>query len=165
MLSAWREALGAVPLIELRDAVLGAAGAEHRDHDHRAVRIGEGEDALRLGSIDGSVTRAPDTGANRETFGSTGTADDSAPYPQIRDLLATDASTRATLAVTSGGSGGAKATGEQALLDAMPTGHRPVFTTDRLWVMDRNFPGADRVAAMLGTGTPPARSSARPRPG
>jgi hypothetical protein len=28
-----------------------------------------------------------------------------------------------------------------------------IFTASRLWVMDRNFPGADRVARMLVTGT------------
>ena len=76
---------------------------------------------MRLGSIDGSVTRVPDTPASREAFGSAGTADDSAPYPQVRDLLAADASTRAALAVVSGPSGGAKAEGEQALLDTMLT--------------------------------------------
>ena len=99
------------------------------------------------------MTRVPDTPANREAFGSTGTADDSAPYPQVRDLLATDASTRGDLAVVSGPSGGPKAEGEQALLDAMLIRYRGVFTADRLWVLDRNFPGADRVSRMLATGT------------
>ena len=28
-----------------------------------------------------------------------------------------------------------------------------MFTSDRIWVLDRNFPGADRVARMLATGT------------
>jgi hypothetical protein len=28
-----------------------------------------------------------------------------------------------------------------------------VFTSGRVWVLDRNFPGADRVARMLATGT------------
>ena len=99
------------------------------------------------------MTRVPDTPANREAFGSTGTADDSAPYPQVRDLLATDASTRGTLAVVSGPSGGPKAEGEQALLDTMLTRYPGVFTAGRLWVLDRNFPGADRVSRMLATGT------------
>ena len=66
--------------------------------------------------------------ANREAFGSTGTADDSAPYPQVRDLLATDASTRGALAVVSGPSGGLKAEGEQALLDTMLTTCPQIFT-------------------------------------
>ena len=110
------EALGPAPLAALR-AALAAVEAEHRDHDYRAVRAGE----LRLGSIDGSVTRVPDTCLNRAAFGSTGTAHDSAAYPQVRDLLASDASTRAALAVVSGPSGGAKGEAEQALLDTMLT--------------------------------------------
>ena len=153
VLSTWRTALGPAPLAELQGRLLAAVDAEHRDHDYRAVRVGDSCHELRLGSIDGSVTRVPDTPANREAFGSTGTADDSAPYPQVRDLLAGDASTRGTLAVVSGPSGGPKAEGEQALLDAMITRCPEVFTSDRIWVMDRNFPGADRVARMLATGT------------
>ena len=102
VLGTWRAAQGAVPLARLQALVLAAVGGEHRDHDYRAVRVGE----LRLGSIDGSVTRVPDTPACRRAFGSAGTADDSGPYPQVRDLLAGDASTRATLAVACGPSGG-----------------------------------------------------------
>jgi len=102
--------------------------------------VGDSGHELDLGSIDGSVTRVPDTPANREAFGSTGTADDSGPYPQVRDLLAGNASTRATLAVVSGPSGGPKAEGEQALLDAMLNRYPGVFTSDRIWVLDRNFP-------------------------
>ena len=153
VLSTWREALGPAPLAALQERLLAAVGAEHRDHDYRAVHVGDSGHELHLGSIDGSVTRVPDTPLSRAAFGSTGTADDSAPYPQVRDLLASDASTRGTLAVVSGPSGGAKAEGEQALLDTMLTTCPQVFTADRLWVMDRNFPGADRVARMLTTGT------------
>ena len=149
VLGTWRAALGPAPLARLQARLLAAVGGEHRDRDYRAVRVGE----LRLGSIDGSVTRVPDTPANRKAFGSAGTADDSGPYPQVRDLLAGDASTRATLAVVSGPSGGDKAEGEQTLLDAMIARYPEVFTSDRIWVLDRNFPGADRVARMLATGT------------
>ena len=153
VVSTWRAALGPAPLAGLQERLLAAVGAEHRDHDYRAVFVGEPGHELRLGSIDGSVTRVPDTPANREAFGPAGTADDSAPYPQVRDLLATDASTRGALAVVFGPSGGPKAEGEQALLDTMLSKHPGVFTADRLWVLDRNFPGADRVARMLATGT------------
>src|SRR5258707_8157622 len=115
VMSTWRTALGPAPLAGLRERLLAAAGAEHRDHDYRAVLVGGPGHELRLGSIDGSVTRVPDTPANREAFGSTRTADGSAPYPQVRDLLATDPSTRGTLAVVSGPSGRPKAEGGQAL--------------------------------------------------
>ena len=90
VLSTWRAAIGAQPLERLQRMVLAAAHAEHEVHDLRAVHVGE----LRLGSIDGSVTRMPDTADNREAFGSVGTKDDTAPYPQLRDLLISDASTR-----------------------------------------------------------------------
>jgi hypothetical protein len=153
VLSTWRTALGPAPLAGLQARLLAAVDDEHRDHDYRAVHVGDSGHELHLGSIDGSVTRVPDTPANREAFGSTGTADDSAPYPQVRDLLATDASTRGALAVVSGPSGGPKAEGEQALLDTMLTACPQIFTASRLWVMDRNFPGADRVARMLAAGT------------
>ena len=153
VLSTWREALGPAPLAALQARLLAAVEAEHRDHDYRAVRVGDSGHELRLGAIDGSVTRVPDTGLNRAAFGSTGTADDSAPYPQVRDLLASGASTRGTLAVVSGPSGGAKAEAEQAPLDTMLTTCPQIFTPDRIWVLDRNFPGAGRVARMLATGT------------
>ncbi|MGH3125810.1 MAG: hypothetical protein ACRDND_32945, partial [Streptosporangiaceae bacterium] len=117
--STWREAVGPGPLQELRDLLLAAIDAEHRGNDYRAVTIGD----LDACSIDGSLTRVPDTPANREAFGSAGTADDSSPYPQLRELRLSHASTRATLAVVSGPSGAAagggrdKGEAEQVLLD------------------------------------------------
>jgi hypothetical protein len=145
VLVTWRDAAGPEPLLRLRDMVLAASGAEHEEHDYRAIEVGD----LRLGSIDGSVTRMADTPANRAEFGSAGTADDSAPYPQLRDLPVTDASTRGMLAVVTGPSGGDKAAAEQALLDRALTEFAWVFTKGRLWVMDRNFPGAARIARMI----------------
>ena len=153
--STWREALGPEPLEELRDMVLAGVGAEHREHDYRAVRAGD----LDVGSIDGSLTRVPDTPGNREAFGSAGTADDSSPYPQLRELRISDASTRAALAVVSGPSGAAasrtreKGEAEQKLLDRALDDYPAVFTRNRLWVMDRNFPGVARIQRMLGAGT------------
>jgi len=137
----WREAVGPGPLEQLRDLVLAGVDAEHRDHDYRAVMVGD----LDTCSIDGSLTRVPDTPANRAAFGSAGTADDSSPYPQQRDLWLSHASTRATLAVTSGPSGACagggrdKGEAEQALLDKALKDHPQLFTPQRLWIMDRNF--------------------------
>ena len=151
----WRDALGPGPLEQLRDLVLAGIDAEHRDHDYRAVTIG----ALDACSIDGSLTRVPDTPANRAAFGSAGTADDSSPYPQQRDLWLSHASTRAALAVVSGPSGAAagggreKGEAEQALLDQALKDYPHLFTPGRLWVLDRNFPGAPRIKRMLATGT------------
>ena len=81
----------------------------------------------------------PDTPANRAAYGSAGTADDSAPYPQLRSLLLTNASTRGTLGVVSGPCGGDKAEAEQKLLDKAMTEFAWLLTGDRLWIMDRNF--------------------------
>jgi hypothetical protein len=149
----WREALGAVPLERLRDLLLAAIDGEHRSHDYRAVTVGD----LEVGSIDGSLIRVPDSPANREAFGSAGTTDDSSPYPQLRELRVSGASTRATFGVTTGpsGAGGARDKGEaeQALLDKALKDCRHLFTPCRLWTMDRNFPGAPRIKAMLETGT------------
>ena len=150
VLSTWRAAIGPAPLKLLQDRVFAAADAEHRVHDYTAVDIGGG---LRLGSIDGCLTRTPDTDANRTAFGSTGTTDDSAPYPQLRHLHISDASTRATLGVVTGPAGTDKAEAEQALLDRALIEYAFIFTRDRCWVMDRNFPGVTRIKRILATGT------------
>ena len=149
----WREALGPAPLERLRDRLLAGIDGEHRGHDWRAVTAGD----LEVGSIDGSLIRVPDSPANREAFGSAGTADDSSPYPQLRELRISGASTRGTFGVVTGpaGAGGGRDKGEaeQVLLDKALKDYRQVFTPWRLWVMDRNFPGAARIKAMLAAGT------------
>ena len=40
VMSTWRTALGPAPLARLRERLLAAVGAEHRDHDYRAVLVG-----------------------------------------------------------------------------------------------------------------------------
>jgi hypothetical protein len=149
----WREALGPVPLERLRDLLLAGVDGEHREHDYRAVAAGD----LEVGSIDGSLIRVPDSPANREAYGSAGTADDSSPYPQLRELRLGNASTRAAFGVTTGPSGAGvardKGEAEQALLDKALKDYRYLFTPWRLWVMDRNYPGVPRIKAMLETGT------------
>ena len=148
VLSTWRTAIGEAPLQQLQRELLAAVVTEHRDPALPRVEVGGG---LRLGAIDGTVTRMPDTAANRAAFGTAGQADTG--YPQIRHLHVSDAFTRATLAVVCGPAGGDKAEAEQALLDRMLAEQPHVFDPDRLWIMDRNFPGVPRIAAMLATGT------------
>jgi Transposase DDE domain len=152
VLSTWRAAIGEAPLLQLQRELLAAVGTEHRDPALPAVEMGGG---LRLGAIDGTVTRMPDTAANRAAFGTAGQAE--AGYPQIRHLHVSDALTRATLAVVCGPAGGDKAgtkgEAEQALLDRALAEQPQVFTPDRLWIMDRNFPGVPRIAALLATGS------------
>jgi hypothetical protein len=157
VLSSWRAAIGEAPLRQLQREVLAAVGVEHRADGLPAVEVGGG---LRLGAIDGTVTRMPDTAANRAAFGSAGQAETG--FPQIRHLHVSDAFTRATLGVVSGPSGADQAgrdkgrdkgEAEQQLLDRMLVEQPHVFTPDRLWVLDRNFPGVARIKAMPATGT------------
>jgi len=165
VLATWRTAIGEAPLQQLQRELLAAVVAEHRDdaehrdgaehRDDAAARVEVGG-GLRLGAIDGTVTRMPDTAANRAAFGTAGQAETG--YPQIRHLHVSDALTRATLAVVAGPAGGDKAgrdkgEAEQALLDRMLAEQPQVFTPDRLWIMDRNFPGVPRIKAMLATGS------------
>ena len=104
---------------------------------------------LHLRSADGTLTRVPDTPANRAAFGSSGTADDSAPYPQVRGLALNDVSTRSLFAMPYGASGGSKPDAEQKLLDKAMDEYPYLFTMDALWFFDRNFPGAPRVARLI----------------
>jgi len=149
----WRQALGPAPLERLRDLVLAGVDGEHRSRDYRAVTAGD----LEVGSIDGSLIRVPDTPANRAAFGSAGTADDSSPYPQLRELRICAASTRATFGVATGPAGAGvsrdKGEAEQVLLDKALKDYRYLFTPWRLWAMDRNYPGVPRIKALLETGT------------
>jgi hypothetical protein len=148
VVSTWRAAIGEAPLQQLQREVLDAVIAEHRDPALPRMEVGGG---LRLGSIDGTVTRMPDTRANRAAFGTAGAAETG--YPQIRHLHVSDALTRATLGVVCGPAGGDKAEAEQKLLDRMLAEQPDTFGPDRLWIMDRNFPGVARIAAMLATGS------------
>ena len=109
VLSTWRTAIGEAPLQQLQRELLAAVVTEHRDPALPRVEVGGG---LRLGAIDGTVTRMPDTAANRAAFGTAGQAETG--YPQIRHLHASDALTRATLAVVCGPAGGDKAGGTRA---------------------------------------------------
>jgi DDE family transposase len=145
--STWRAAIGPKPVQDLQRQVLAAVEAEHRSAP-AMIEVGGG---LRVGAIDGTVTRMPDTPANRARFGTAGQAETG--YPQIRHLHTSDAFTRSTLAALTGPAGGDKAEAEQALLDRTLTECPYLFTPDRLWIMDRNFPGVPRIAAMLATGT------------
>ena len=61
--------------------------------------------------------------------------------------------------MTSGPSGAAASGGrdkgeaEQALLDKALKDYPHLFTPQRLWIMDRNFPGVPRIARLLAAGT------------
>ncbi len=145
----WRNALGPVPLEELRDLVLGSAWREHQGQGcPGAVTIGTRR-PLRAGSLDGTLLRVPDTPANRAFFGTVGTGDDSGPYPCLRALPLTCCSCRALFAMPHGPAGTQKAAAEQALLDEAMNRCPVLFAPDWIWLMDRNYHGAARIARMI----------------
>jgi hypothetical protein len=144
----WRNALGPEPLEELQGIVHRASWQEHRDRDWRAVIIGRAR-PLKAGSLDGTLIRVPDTHANRAMFGSVGTGDDSAPFPQVRALPLNDASTRGLLGMPHGPAGTDKAAAEQKLLDTAVEQYPHLFAPDRVWIMDRLYHGAPRIARLI----------------
>jgi hypothetical protein len=143
VLSSWRTAIGPAPPQQLEHQWLAAAGAGHHDGP-AGIDVGGG---LRVGAIDGTVTRMPDTKANRRRYGTAGTA--GSGYPQIRSPRANDAFSRAGRAVVTGPAGGGKAEAEQKLLDRMLIEYAGAFTRSQLWIMDRNFPGVPRITRMI----------------
>jgi Insertion element 4 transposase N-terminal len=144
----WRNALGAVPLEELRDLVLGSAWREHREQScPGAVTIGR-KRPLRAGALDGTLLRVPDTPANRAFFGSVGTADDTSPFPQARALPLTCCSCRALFAMPYGPAGTDKPAAEQGLLDEAMDRYPALFDPGWIWLMDRNYHGAPRIARL-----------------
>ena len=145
----WRSALGPVPLEELRDLVLGSAWREHQGAGcPGAVTIGK-KRPLRAGSLDGTLLRVPDTPANRALFGTVGTGDDSGPYPCLRALPLTCCSCRALFAMPHGPAGTDKAAAEQGLLDEAMERFPVLFDPGWIWLMDRNYHGAPRLARMM----------------
>jgi hypothetical protein len=145
----WRNALGPVPLEELRDLVLGSAWAGHQGAGcPGAVTIGK-KRPLRAGALDGTLLRVPDTPANRAAFGTVGTGDDSGPYPCLRALPLTCCSCRALFAMPHGPAGTAKAAAEQGLLDEAMECFPWLFAPDWIWLMDRNYHGAPRIARLI----------------
>ena len=146
----WRNALGPGPLEELRDLVLGSAWREHQERGcPGAVTVGTRR-PLTAGSLDGTLIRVPDTPANRAFFGTVGTGDDSGPYPCLRALPLTCCACRALFAMPHGPAGTGKAESEQALLDEAMACFPVLFAPGWIWLMDRNYHGAARIARLIG---------------
>ena len=98
-------------------------------------------------AADGMLVNLADTPANRAMFGSTGTADDSSPFPQLRVVALTARAGRAMLGAILGGS----AAGEQTLLKRLVK-RRPDLFAGCVVCFDRNFPGHDLIMAILQAG-------------
>ena len=125
-----------MPLEWLRDMVLAGVDGEHRKPGTTGLSPWA---TWRPARSTGHWIRVPDTPANREACsGSAGTADDSSPFPQLRELRISAASTRAAFGVVTGpaGAGGARDKGEaeQVLLDKALKDYGYLFTSWReLW--------------------------------
>jgi hypothetical protein len=132
----WRRRLGVAPLRELFRLVAG-----------HIVAVGEAGGAwhgLRVCAIDGTQVRTPDSDANRAAFGSSGTADDSASFPQVRLVAATARAGRAILAAAFD----ASSVGEQTLAARQLTANPDLFTHVDVVLMDRNFYSSDLIDAI-----------------
>jgi hypothetical protein len=103
---------------------------------------------LLLCALDGFQVRVPDTPANRRYFGSSGTADNSSPFPQVRAVILTAARTKGTLGLEFGPS----CDGEQTLTRRLVRSRPGLFGAGRLILMDRNFPGFALIKAIRAKG-------------
>ena len=89
-----------VPPDVMQDLFWQAAGPLVSDDEPSAVLLA----GMAVCAADGMLVNLADTEANRAMFGSTGTADDSAPFPQLRIVALTARAGRAMLGAILGGS-------------------------------------------------------------
>ena len=104
---------------------------------------------LLLCALDGFQVRVPDTPANRAYFGSSGTADNSSPFPLVRAVVVTAAGTRGALGLEFGPS----SEGEQSLTRRLVKARPGVFGPGLLLLMDRNCNGFALIAQIRREGT------------
>jgi hypothetical protein len=120
-----------------------AAGPLIADDEPSAVMLA----GMTVCAADGMLVNLADTPANRAFFGSTGTADDSSPFPQLRVIAVTARAGRAMLGAILGQAGA----GEQTLLKRLVR-RRPELFAGRVICFDRNFPGHELITAILRAG-------------
>ncbi len=102
----------------------------------------------RVCAIDGTSALTPDTKENARAYGKPGNDLGAGALPQIRILGLVECGTRALLAAGFGGTGGAKAVSEQALVPEL----LDALTPGMLVLADRNFLGFDLVERCAKTG-------------
>jgi hypothetical protein len=132
-----------VPPAVMEEIFWQAAGPLIGDDEPSAVMLA----GMPVGAADGMLVNLADTPANRAFFGSTGTADDSSPFPQLRVVAVTARAGRAML----GAILGRPSAGEQTLLRRLVT-RRPELFAGRVICFDRNFPGHELITAILDAG-------------
>ena len=132
-----------VPPALMEDLFWQAAGPLFADGEPSAVMLA----GMPVAAADGMLVNLADTPTNRAFFGSTGTADGSSPFPQLRVVAVTARAGRAMLGAVLGQAG----TGEQTLLKRLAR-RRPDLFAGRVVCFDRNFPGYDLITAILHAG-------------
>jgi len=132
-----------VPAEVMEDLFWQAAGPLIGDDEPSAVLLA----GMMVLAADGMLVNLADTPANRAMFGSTGTGDDSAPFPQLRVVALAARAGRAILGAVLGSS----RAGEQTLLKRLVK-RRPDLFAGRVTCFDRNFPGYDLITAILDAG-------------
>jgi len=129
-----------IPADVMEEVFWHAAGPLISDDEPSAVMLA----GMMVLAADGMLVNLADTPANRAFFGSTGTADVSTPFPQLRIVAVTARAGRATLGAVFGQAGA----GEQTLLKRLVK-RRPDLFAGRVTCFDRNFPGYGLVTAVL----------------
>lgn len=129
-----------IPAAVMEEVFWHAAGPLISDDEPSAVMLA----GMMVLAADGMLVNLADTPANRAFFGTTGTADGSSPFPQLRVVALT---ARAGRAMT-GAILGRASDGEQTLLKRLAK-RRPDLFAGRVTCLDRNFPGYGLVTAIL----------------
>ena len=132
-----------VPADVMEDLFWQAAGPLIADDEPSAVLLA----GMMVLAADGMLVNLADTPANRAMFGSTGTGDDSSPFPQLRVVALTARAGRAMIGAILGSSHA----GEQTLLRRLAR-RRPELFAGRVTCFDRNFPGHELITAILDAG-------------
>jgi len=132
-----------VPASVMEGIFWQASGPLIADGEPSAVMLA----GMMVLAADGMLVSLADTPANRAMFGSTGTGDDSSPFPQLRIVALTARAGRAMPGAILG-SGRA---GEQTLLKRLVK-RRPDLFAGRVTCFDRNFPGHELITAILDAG-------------
>jgi hypothetical protein len=119
-----------VPAEVMEDLFWQAAGPLIGDGEPSAVLLA----GMAVLAADGMLVNLADTPANRAMFGSAGTADGSAPFPQLRVVALAARAGRAMIGAILGSS----RAGEQTLLKRLVK-RRPELFAGRVTCFDRNF--------------------------
>ena len=129
-----------IPAVIMEEIFWHAAGPLIGDDEPSAVMLA----GMPVDAADGMLVNLADTKENRAYFGTTGTADGSSPFPQLRIVAVTARAGHAILGAVMGKS----CDGEQTLLKILAA-EQPGIFAGRVTCFDRNFPGHDLILAIL----------------